>query len=88
VASFAFAAFARTHHHTTTNDQQPTTTLTGWIFVLLSVSGMRSGLLTLVPRSTMLATAGGIGLFLAFIGCGWMFVCFVLFCFIGSRHVP
>jgi xanthine/uracil/vitamin C permease (AzgA family) len=40
----------------------------GWIFVLLSVSGLRSGALTLVPRSTMLATAGGIGLFLAFIG--------------------
>lgn len=30
---------------------------------------MRSGLLSLVPRATMLATAGGIGLFLAFIGC-------------------
>ncbi|KIZ05321.1 putative MFS transporter, AGZA family, xanthine/uracil permease [Monoraphidium neglectum] len=40
----------------------------GWIFVLLSVSGLRSGLLSLVPRATMLATAGGIGLFLAFIG--------------------
>ncbi|GBF94236.1 adenine guanine permease [Raphidocelis subcapitata] len=40
----------------------------GWIFVLLSISGLRSGALTLVPRSTMLATAGGIGLFLAFIG--------------------
>lgn len=40
----------------------------GWIFVLLSISGMRSGLLALVPRATMLATAGGIGLFLAFIG--------------------
>ncbi|KAI8469129.1 MAG: xanthine/uracil/vitamin C permease-like protein [Monoraphidium minutum] len=40
----------------------------GWIFVILSVSGLRSGLLSLVPRATMLATAGGIGLFLAFIG--------------------
>jgi xanthine/uracil/vitamin C permease (AzgA family) len=36
--------------------------------VLLSISGLRSGALTLVPRATMLATAGGIGLFLAFIG--------------------
>lgn len=40
----------------------------GWIFIILSISGLRGGLLTLVPRSTMLATAGGIGLFLAFIG--------------------
>ena len=40
----------------------------GWIFVLLSISGLRSGALSLVPRATMLATAGGIGLFLAFIG--------------------
>lgn len=36
--------------------------------MLLSVSGLRAGLLSLVPRATMLATAGGIGIFLAFIG--------------------
>lgn len=40
----------------------------GWIFILISLTGVRGRLVSLVPKSIMLATAGGIGLFLAFIG--------------------
>lgn len=40
----------------------------GWLFVLLAVTGVRSAVIKLVPRSIMLATSSGIGLFLAFIG--------------------
>jgi AGZA family xanthine/uracil permease-like MFS transporter len=40
----------------------------GWIFILLAVTGARGKLIQLVPRSIMLATSAGIGLFLAFIG--------------------
>ncbi|WIA38688.1 hypothetical protein OEZ86_001993 [Tetradesmus obliquus] len=40
----------------------------GWIFILISLTGVRGKLVSLVPKSIMLATAGGIGLFLAFIG--------------------
>lgn len=40
----------------------------GWIFILISVSGMRGKIIQLIPKSIMLATGGGIGLFLAFIG--------------------
>lgn len=42
--------------------------LSGLIFVLLSVSGARQALLEAIPRPLRQATAGGIGLFLAFIG--------------------
>jgi AGZA family xanthine/uracil permease-like MFS transporter len=37
----------------------------GWIFILISLTGIRGRLVSLVPKSIMLATAGGIGLFLA-----------------------
>lgn len=40
----------------------------GWIFLFISVTGVRGHVIRLVPKSVMLATAGGIGLFLAFIG--------------------
>ncbi|KAK9811846.1 hypothetical protein WJX72_011125 [[Myrmecia] bisecta] len=40
----------------------------GWIFVFLAVTGIRLKLIRMVPRSIMLATSAGIGLFLAFIG--------------------
>jgi AGZA family xanthine/uracil permease-like MFS transporter len=40
----------------------------GWIFILISLSGMRGKIIQLIPKSIMLATGGGIGLFLAFIG--------------------
>lgn len=40
----------------------------GWLFVLLAVTGVRAAIIKLVPRSIMLATSSGIGLFLAFIG--------------------
>ncbi|KXZ52152.1 hypothetical protein GPECTOR_10g781 [Gonium pectorale] len=40
----------------------------GWIFFFISITGMRSKITTIVPKSIMLATSGGIGLFLAFIG--------------------
>eukprot|EP00775_Hariotina_reticulata_P005975 gene5975-6214_t len=40
----------------------------GWIFIAISLTGVRGRLVSLVPKSIMLATAGGIGLFLAFIG--------------------
>lgn len=37
----------------------------GWIFIIISLTGVRGRLVSLVPKSIMLATAGGIGLFLA-----------------------
>ncbi len=40
----------------------------GWIFIILAVTGARGKLIQLVPRSVMLATSAGIGLFLANIG--------------------
>lgn len=40
----------------------------GWIFLLISISGVRGKIISSVPKCIMLATAGGIGLFLAFIG--------------------
>ena len=40
----------------------------GWIFIILAVTGARGKLIQMVPRSIMLATSAGIGLFLAFIG--------------------
>eukprot|EP00879_Flechtneria_rotunda_P028146 GHRR01030225.1.p1 GENE.GHRR01030225.1~~GHRR01030225.1.p1 ORF type:complete len:225 (+),score=33.25 GHRR01030225.1:721-1395(+) len=40
----------------------------GWIFIAISLTGVRGRLVSLIPKSIMLATAGGIGLFLAFIG--------------------
>ncbi|KIY95064.1 putative MFS transporter, AGZA family, xanthine/uracil permease, partial [Monoraphidium neglectum] len=40
----------------------------GWIFIFISLTGVRGRLVSLVPKAIMLATAGGIGIFLAFIG--------------------
>ncbi|KAK9908098.1 hypothetical protein WJX75_002714 [Coccomyxa subellipsoidea] len=40
----------------------------GWIFIVLALTGLRLRLIRLVPKSIMLATSAGIGLFLAFIG--------------------
>ncbi|KAG2438485.1 hypothetical protein HXX76_005038 [Chlamydomonas incerta] len=40
----------------------------GWIFFAISISGLRGKILQIVPKCVMLATSGGIGLFLAFIG--------------------
>ncbi len=40
----------------------------GWLFVLLALTGVRTAVVKLVPRTIMLATSSGIGLFLAFIG--------------------
>eukprot|EP00798_Chlamydomonas_sp_ICE-L_P015032 gene15032-21103_t len=40
----------------------------GWIFILISVTGVRGRLVELIPKDIMYATAAGIGMFLAFIG--------------------
>lgn len=40
----------------------------GWILLILAVTGLRMRLIRLVPKSMMLATSAGIGLFLAFVG--------------------
>jgi xanthine/uracil/vitamin C permease (AzgA family) len=40
----------------------------GWIFLAISLVGIRGKLVSAVPKCIMLATAGGIGLFLAHIG--------------------
>ncbi|KAL4442024.1 hypothetical protein ABPG77_011285 [Micractinium sp. CCAP 211/92] len=40
----------------------------GFIFMAVTLLGVRSKLVELIPRSIMLATSAGIGLFLAFIG--------------------
>lgn len=42
--------------------------LEGWIFVLLSLLGMRQWLVRVIPVSLKIAAACGIGLFLALIG--------------------
>jgi hypothetical protein len=38
------------------------------LFIFDAVVGLRASLISMVPKAIMLATAGGIGLFLAFIG--------------------
>ena len=40
----------------------------GWIFLIIAVTGLRGRFISLVPKSVMLATASGIGLYLAFVG--------------------
>ncbi len=40
----------------------------GWIFFVISITGLRTRLTQVVPKCIMLATSGGIGLFLTFIG--------------------
>ncbi|KDD74028.1 hypothetical protein H632_c1638p0, partial [Helicosporidium sp. ATCC 50920] len=40
----------------------------GWIFVLLSVTGVRGGIIKYMPKTIALATSVGIGLMLAFTG--------------------
>jgi len=40
----------------------------GWIFIILAITGVRGKLIQLAPKSLMLSTSAGIGLFLAFIG--------------------
>lgn len=40
----------------------------GGLFVVMALTGVRQAVIKLVPRSIMLATSSGIGLFLAFIG--------------------
>jgi len=40
----------------------------GWIFIIISVTGVRGRIVELIPRNIMFATAAGIGCFLTFIG--------------------
>ena len=40
----------------------------GFIFVILAVTGVRSKIIRMIPKSVMLATSAGIGLYLAHIG--------------------
>ena len=40
----------------------------GWIFFAISISGLRAKIVQALPKAIMLSTAGGIGLFLSFIG--------------------
>eukprot|EP00798_Chlamydomonas_sp_ICE-L_P022192 gene22192-29252_t len=40
----------------------------GWIFIFISITGVRGRLVELIPKDIMYATAAGIGMFLAFIG--------------------
>lgn len=40
----------------------------GWIFIIVAATGARAKIMQCVPKSIMLATGGGIGMFLAFIG--------------------
>ncbi|PPQ68123.1 hypothetical protein CVT24_002949 [Panaeolus cyanescens] len=42
--------------------------LEGWIFLLLSIFGLRQWLVRIMPQSLVLAVGAGIGLFIAFIG--------------------
>ncbi|SPO41035.1 probable Purine Transporter AzgA [Pseudozyma flocculosa] len=44
--------------------------LEGWVFVILSVLGLRQWLARLLPHSLKLSTGAGIGFYLAFIGLG------------------
>jgi AGZA family xanthine/uracil permease-like MFS transporter len=43
--------------------------ISGLLFILLSVAGIRELIINAIPRSIKTATSAGIGLFLAFIGC-------------------
>jgi AGZA family xanthine/uracil permease-like MFS transporter len=58
------------HHHLQITYKQAVAAafIEGWVFLFLSVTGVRGHVVRLVPRPVMLATAGGIGLFLSFIG--------------------
>lgn len=40
----------------------------GWIFIFITITGVRSRLVELIPKNVMYGTAAGIGCFLAFIG--------------------
>lgn len=40
----------------------------GFIFVFLAVTGVRTKIIRMIPKSVMLATSAGIGLYLAHIG--------------------
>ncbi|KAK9847251.1 hypothetical protein WJX84_005524 [Apatococcus fuscideae] len=40
----------------------------GWIFIILSITGVRGKLISLLPKTLTLSMSAGIGLFLAFIG--------------------
>lgn len=40
----------------------------GFIFVILAVTGVRTRIIRAIPKSVMLATSAGIGLYLAHIG--------------------
>ena len=42
--------------------------LQGWLAFFISISGMRGAIVKGLPNCVMLATSGGIGLFLSFIG--------------------
>ncbi|KJA22386.1 hypothetical protein HYPSUDRAFT_202188 [Hypholoma sublateritium FD-334 SS-4] len=42
--------------------------LEGWIFLILSILGLRQWLVRIMPQSLVLAVGAGIGLFIAFIG--------------------
>ncbi|KAK0234664.1 hypothetical protein EDD85DRAFT_89518 [Armillaria nabsnona] len=44
--------------------------LEGWIFLILSILGLRQWLVRIMPQSLVLAVGAGIGLFIAFIGLG------------------
>lgn len=40
----------------------------GWILFFLAITGTRQSIVRMLPRCVILATAAGVGLFLAFIG--------------------
>ncbi len=42
--------------------------ISGCVFLLISVTGLRTAIVNMIPRDLKLATAAGIGIFLAFIG--------------------
>eukprot|EP00887_Chlorella_sp_A99_P004340 scaffold15.g4340.t1 len=46
--------------------------LEGWIFLFLSIVRIRKKLVEYMPKSILLATSAGVGMFLAFIGLQWL----------------
>uniref|UniRef100_A0A8H7XMK2 Xanthine/uracil permease n=1 Tax=Psilocybe cubensis TaxID=181762 RepID=A0A8H7XMK2_PSICU len=44
--------------------------LEGWVFLLLSILGVRQWLVRIMPQSLVLSVGAGIGLFIAFVGLG------------------
>ncbi|GAB4814177.1 hypothetical protein N2152v2_001223 [Parachlorella kessleri] len=56
--------------HLTYSETMTAIFVEGWIFILLSITGVRGGLVKFMPKNVAMASSVGIGLLLAFTGLG------------------